>query len=434
MEKTRKKVSFYTLGCKLNFTETSTIARSFPEDQYEVVKPGAKADIYVINTCSVTDIADRKCRQAIRKFNHQSPDAVIAVLGCYAQLNPDEISSIPGVDIVLGTNEKYNLASFLSDARKRELPEIHSCDLSGNDHYFPSFSSGDRTRSFLKVQDGCDYKCSYCTIPFARGKSRNQDIASIVKEAELIARNGTKEIVLTGVNIGDFGKTTGESFVSLLRELTAVEGIDRYRISSIEPNLLTDEIIELAAGSRKILPHFHIPLQSGSDKVLGLMRRRYKRQQFEDRIMKIRNLMPVAGIGADVIVGFPGESDDDFSDTYNFLENMPLSYLHVFNFSERPGTPAQTMSGKVPFKVREERSRKLIRLSEEKHTKFSIINTGATAEVLFEHTRSEGMISGFTENYLRTELPWDPGLAGAIRRVRLTGISGSGRMTSELIN
>lgn len=434
MEKTRKKVSFYTLGCKLNFTETSTIARSFPEDQYEVVKPGAKADIYVINTCSVTDIADRKCRQAIRKFNHQSPDAVIAVLGCYAQLNPDEISSIPGVDIVLGTNEKYNLASFLSDARKRELPEIHSCDLSGNDHYFPSFSSGDRTRSFLKVQDGCDYKCSYCTIPFARGKSRNQDIASIVKEAELIARNGTKEIVLTGVNIGDFGKTTGESFVSLLRELTAVEGIDRYRISSIEPNLLTDEIIELAAGSRKILPHFHIPLQSGSDKVLGLMRRRYKRQQFEDRIMKIRNLMPVAGIGADVIVGFPGESDDDFSDTYNFLENMPLSYLHVFNFSERPGTPAQNMKGKVPFKVREERSRKLIRLSEEKHTKFSIINTGASAEVLFEHTRSEGMISGFTENYLRTELPWDPGLAGAIRRVRLTGISGSGRMTSELIN
>lgn len=434
MEKTRKKVSFYTLGCKLNFTETSTIARSFPEDQYEVVKPGAKADIYVINTCSVTDIADRKCRQAIRKFNHQSPDAVIAVLGCYAQLNPDEISSIPGVDIVLGTNEKYNLASFLSNARKRELPEIHSCDLSGNDHYFPSFSSGDRTRSFLKVQDGCDYKCSYCTIPFARGKSRNQDIASIVKEAELIARNGTKEIVLTGVNIGDFGKTTGESFVSLLRELTAVEGIDRYRISSIEPNLLTDEIIELAAGSRKILPHFHIPLQSGSDKVLGLMRRRYKRQQFEDRIMKIRNLMPVAGIGADVIVGFPGESDDDFSDTYNFLENMPLSYLHVFNFSERPGTPAQNMKGKVPFKVREERSRKLIRLSEEKHTKFSIINTGASAEVLFEHTRSEGMISGFTENYLRTELPWDPGLAGAIRRVRLTGISGSGRMTSELIN
>lgn len=434
MEKTRKKVSFYTLGCKLNFAETSTIARSFPEDQYEVVKPGAKADIYVINTCSVTDIADRKCRQAIRKFNHQSPDAVIAVLGCYAQLNPDEISSIPGVDIVLGTNEKYNLASFLSNARKRELPEIHSCDLSGNDHYFPSFSSGDRTRSFLKVQDGCDYKCSYCTIPFARGKSRNQDIASIVKEAELIARNGTKEIVLTGVNIGDFGKTTGESFVSLLRELTAVEGIDRYRISSIEPNLLTDEIIELAAGSRKILPHFHIPLQSGSDKVLGLMRRRYKRQQFEDRIMKIRNLMPVAGIGADVIVGFPGESDDDFSDTYNFLENMPLSYLHVFNFSERPGTPAQNMKGKVPFKVREERSRKLIRLSEEKHTKFSIINTGASAEVLFEHTRSEGMISGFTENYLRTELPWDPGLAGAIRRVRLTGISGSGRMTSELIN
>lgn len=434
MEKTRKKVSFYTLGCKLNFTETSTIARSFPEDRYEVVKPGAKADIYVINTCSVTDIADRKCRQAIKKFNHQSPDAVIAVLGCYAQLNPDEVSSIPGVDIVLGTNEKYNLTSFLDNARKRELPEIHSCNLSDKDRFFPSFSAGDRTRSFLKVQDGCDYKCSYCTIPLARGKSRNQNIASILEEAELIAREGTKEIVLTGVNIGDFGKSTGESFADLLRKLTDVEGIERYRISSIEPNLLTDEIIELAALSPKILPHFHIPLQSGSDKVLGLMRRRYKREQFENRISKIRKQISLAGIGADVIVGFPGESDDDFADTYSFLEQMPVSYLHVFNFSERPGTPAQKMPGKVPYKIREERSRKLISLSERKHAEFGLNNTGSTAEVLFEHTRSNGMISGFTENYLRTELPWDQGLAGTIKRVRLTGISGSGRMTSELID
>lgn len=434
MEKTRKKVSFYTLGCKLNFTETSTIARSFPEDQYEVVKSGTKADIYVINTCSVTDIADRKCRQAIKKFSHQSPDAVIAVVGCYAQLNPDEISSIPGVDIVLGTNEKYNLAQFLSNARKKEIPEVHSCELSDKDNFFPSFSAGDRTRSFLKVQDGCDYKCSYCTIPLARGRSRNQDIASIVKEAELIARDGTKEIVLTGVNIGDFGKTTGESLADLLRKLTCVEGIERYRISSIEPNLLTDEILELAAMSPGILPHFHIPLQSGSDKVLGLMRRRYRREQFENRVTAIRKQMPLAGIGADVIVGFPGESDDDFADTYSFLENMPLSYLHVFNFSERPGTPAQNMPGKVPFKTREERSRRLISLSERKHAEFGSINTGEIAEVLFEHTRSNGMISGFTENYLRTELPWDPGLAGTIRRVRLTGISGSGRMTSELID
>lgn len=432
MEKSRKKVSFYTLGCKLNFAETSTIARSLPAHEFEVVRAGAKADIYVINTCSVTDIADRKCRQAIKKFNHQSPGAVIAVIGCYAQLNPEEISSIAGVDIVLGNNEKYNLAAFLENVGKKELPEVHSCDLSDKDRFFPSFSAGDRTRSFLKVQDGCDYKCSYCTIPLARGNSRNQDIASILREAEQIAREGTKEIVLTGVNIGDFGKTTGESFIDLLKQLTRVEGIERYRISSIEPNLLTDEIIELAAGSIKILPHFHIPLQSGSDKVLGLMRRRYRREQFENRVMMIRKLMPMAGIGADVIVGFPGETDEFFMDTYKFLENMPLSYLHVFNFSERPGTPAQKMPGKVPFRIREERSRSLINLSHIKHSEFCRINTGKTAEVLFEHTRDNGVISGFTGNYLRTEMIWDPVLAGTIRRVLLTGVSGSGRMTCKL--
>lgn len=432
MEKSRKKVSFYTLGCKLNFAETSTIARSLPAHEFEVVRAGAKADIYVINTCSVTDIADRKCRQAIKKFNHQSPGAVIAVIGCYAQLNPEEISSIAGVDIVLGNNEKYNLAAFLENVGKKELPEVHSCDLSDKDRFFPSFSAGDRTRSFLKVQDGCDYKCSYCTIPLARGNSRNQDIASILREAEQIAREGTKEIVLTGVNIGDFGKTTGESFIDLLKQLTRVEGIERYRISSIEPNLLTDEIIELAAGSIKILPHFHIPLQSGSDKVLGLMRRRYRREQFENRVMMIRKLTPMAGIGADVIVGFPGETDEFFMDTYKFLENMPLSYLHVFNFSERPGTPAQKMPGKVPFRIREERSRSLINLSHIKHSEFCRINTGKTAEVLFEHTRDNGVISGFTGNYLRTEMIWDPVLAGTIRRVLLTGVSGSGRMTCKL--
>lgn len=432
MEKIRKKVSFYTLGCKLNYAETSTIARSFPEDQFEVVKAGVKADIYVINTCSVTDVAERKCRQVIKRINHQSPDAVIAVTGCYAQLNPEEISSVAGVDMVLGNNEKYDLATFLKNAGKKELPEVHSCDLSGKDRFFPSFSSGDRTRAFLKVQDGCDYKCSYCTIPMARGNSRNHDIASIVREAEQIAGEGTKEIVLTGVNIGDFGKTTGESFFDLLTRLTGVEGIERYRISSIEPNLLTDEIIRLTAGSSKILPHFHIPLQSGSDKVLGLMRRRYRREHFENRVMMIRKHMPLAGIGADVIVGFPGETDECFEETFRFLENMPLSYLHVFNFSERPGTPAQKMSGKVPFRTREERSRRLISLSNIKHSGFSSVNIGTTAEVLFEHTHSNGMITGFTENYLRTELPWDPGLAGTIRRVILTGVSGSGRMTSEL--
>jgi threonylcarbamoyladenosine tRNA methylthiotransferase MtaB len=432
MEKNRKKVSFYTLGCKLNFAETSTIARSFPEDQFEIVRQGVKADIYVINTCSVTEVADRKCRQAIKKFNHQSPDALIAVVGCYAQLNPEKISSIPGVDIVLGTNEKFNLTSFLKNTEKKALPEVHSCDLSGQDRFFPSYSVSDRTRSFLKVQDGCDYKCSYCTIPLARGNSRNQDIASIVREVELIALDGKKEIVLTGVNIGDFGKTTGESLYDLMIELTQVEGIERYRISSIEPNLITDEIIELAAASSKILPHFHIPLQSGSDKILGLMRRRYRREQFENRLLLIRKLIPLASIGADVIVGFPGETDEDFEDTYSFLESMPLSYLHVFNFSERPGTPAQKLPEKIPFKTREDRSRKLIELSNLKHSGFCRTNIGTTAEVLFEHTISKGMISGFTGNYLRTELPWDPELPGTIRKVLLTGVSDSGRMTSEL--
>ncbi len=434
MEKIRKKISFHTLGCKLNFAETSTIARSFPEDQFEIVRAGAKADIYVINTCSVTDVAERKCRQTIKKLHHQSPDAVIAVTGCYAQLNPEKISSIPGVDFVLGNNEKYDLAAFLKNAEKKEIPEVHSCELSDKDSFFPSFSAGDRTRSFLKVQDGCNYKCSYCTIPLARGISRNHDIASIVREAEQIAGNGIKEIVLTGVNIGDFGKTTGESFYDLLTQLTAVEGIERYRISSIEPNLLTDEIIELTAGSSKILSHFHIPLQSGSDKVLGLMRRRYRRIDFEKRVTMIRKLMPLAGIGADVIVGFPGESDELFDETFSFLKDMPLSYLHVFKFSERPGTPAQKMPDKVPFRIREERSRRLINLSNLKHSEFCSVNFGTRAEVLFEHTPSKGMISGFTENYLKTELPWDPELAGTIRKVLLTGVSGSGRMKCELIN
>ena len=433
MRITKRKVAFHTLGCKLNFAETSTISRTFPEDQFEKVKPGAKADIYVINTCSVTDTADRKCRQVIKKCINQSPEAVIAVVGCYAQLNPGEISSIPGVDLVLGTNEKFDVADFLEKTGKKDRAEIHSCDLAHGGVFNPSFSIGDRTRSFLKVQDGCDYGCSYCTIPIARGNSRNQDIRSITGEAEKIARKGIKEIVLTGVNIGDFGKSTGDNFASLLKEIIKVEGIERFRISSIEPNLLTDEIIGLTAECKKILPHFHIPLQSGSDKVLRLMRRRYNRDQFADRISVIRRNIPLAGIGADVIVGFPGESDNDFEETFSFLEEMPLSYLHVFNFSERPGTAAEKMSGKVPFSIREKRSRRLIGLSEDKHFEFSRQNIGQKAEILFEHNRSEGMITGFTANYLRSEYPWKTTLAGTIKMTRLTGISGSGRMTVELI-
>jgi threonylcarbamoyladenosine tRNA methylthiotransferase MtaB len=434
MEMTKRKVAFHTLGCKLNFAETSTISRSFPDDKYEKVKPGVKADIYVINTCSVTDTADRKCRQAIKRFINQSPGALIAVVGCYAQLNPEELSSIPGVDLVLGTNEKFDVEYYLRNRNKDNPAEIYSCDLSGCGSFFPSYSVGDRTRSFLKVQDGCDYECSYCTIPAARGKSRNPDIKEIIAEAENIATRGIKEIVLTGVNIGDFGKSTGESFVSLIRKLTKVEGIERYRISSIEPNLLTDELIELTAESGKILPHFHIPLQSGSDRILGLMRRRYRRSLFEEKISKIRKAIPLAGIGADVIVGFPGESDQDFMDTYRFLRQIPVSYLHVFNFSERPGTHASAMNGKVQFPERQERSRILSSLSEEKHLEFCRQNTGMVNEVLFEHSRSEGMITGFTGNYLRVEYPWKSTLAGNVEKVLLTGISDSGRMNIQLVN
>jgi len=434
METARKKVSFLTLGCKLNFAETSTISRSFPEDQFEKVKPGAKSDIYVINTCTVTGTADRKCRQLIKKCINQAPEALIAVVGCYAQLNPDEISSIPGVDIVLGTNEKFNLAAFLEKPIKRDNTEIHSCDLKSTGPFHPSYSVGDRTRSFLKVQDGCDYKCSYCTIPMARGKSRNQDISSIIEEASKIADLGVKEIVITGVNIGDFGKSTGDNFASLLKELVKVDGIERFRISSIEPNLLTDEIVCLAAETKKILPHFHIPLQSGSDKILGLMRRRYRREKFEERISFIIKKIPLAGIGADVITGFPGETETDFEDTFSFLNDMPLSYLHVFNFSERPGTPAGNIPGKVPFRSRENRSRRLISLSEKKHEEFCKNNIGHTADILFEHNRIDGMITGFTGNYLKTEYPWKTSLAGTIWKARITGISGSGRLTAELID
>ncbi|HBC78146.1 MAG TPA: tRNA (N(6)-L-threonylcarbamoyladenosine(37)-C(2))-methylthiotransferase MtaB [Bacteroidales bacterium] len=434
MEPARKKVAFHTLGCKLNFAETSTISRSFPEDQFEKVRPGSIADIHVINTCSVTGIADRKCRQVIKRCIKESPGSVIAVMGCYAQLNPGEISSIPGVDLVLGSNEKFDAVAFIERIEKKKTAEIHSNGLAATDLFHPSFSIGDRTRSFLKVQDGCDYRCSYCTIPVARGRSRNQDIPSLILEAEKIACRGIKEIVLTGVNIGDFGKSTGDSFASLLKELVRVEGIERYRISSIEPNLITDEIIGMAAECKKILPHFHIPLQSGSDKVLRLMKRRYRTDQFGERINLIRKYLPMAGIGADVIVGFPGETDNDFEDTMSFLKEIPLSYLHVFNFSERPGTAAEKMAGKVPFSTRESRSRKLIELSEIKHLAFLEQNLNRSDEILFEHTRTDGLITGFTGNYIRAEYPWKSSLAGTIKTGRLTGISGTGRMTVELID
>jgi threonylcarbamoyladenosine tRNA methylthiotransferase MtaB len=432
MNTVRKKVAFHTLGCKLNFAETSTISRSFPEDRFEKVPANSKADIYVINTCSVTDAADRKCRQAIKKFVTLSPDAFIAVVGCYAQLKPQEISSIAGVDLVLGTNEKFDIAGYLADSGKKSVAEVHSCDLSSGDSFNASYSMGDRTRSFLKVQDGCDYGCSYCTIPKARGRSRNTGIAGLVSEAEKIAERGIKEVVLTGVNIGDFGRSTDESFASLLSELIKVEGIKRYRISSIEPNLLTDDIIRMAAMNNKILPHFHIPLQSGSDKILALMRRRYKRKIFEERVRMIRKELPYAGIGADIIVGFPGESEADFEDTLSFVNDLPLSYLHVFSFSERPDTVAESLPDKVQPSDKVRRSRILIALSERKAMEFNQLNLGQTTDVLFEKTRVDGFITGFSSNYIRVEYPWQAGLGGLIKKVKLNGISSSGRMNIEL--
>jgi len=434
MKTAKKKIAFHTLGCKLNFAETATLSRTFPEDIFERVPSGTKADIYVINTCSVTDAADKKCRQAVKKFINLSPEAYIAVVGCYAQLRPQDLSSIHGFDLVLGMNEKFDIASYLAKTEKKPAPEIHTCCISDSGSFNPSYSMGDRTRSFLKVQDGCDYGCSYCTIPLARGNSRNPQIKDVLEEAERIAGTGIKEIVLTGVNIGDFGKSTGDTFESLLKELVSIEGIERFRISSIEPNLITDEIISFTAGSTKILPHFHIPLQSGSDRILGLMRRRYKRDLFASRVKRIREAMPYAGIGADVIVGFPGETDKDFTETRDLLEGLPLSYLHVFTFSERPDTPAENMTGKVAQRVKEIRSRHLSALSASKQKEFTKLNLGQTSDVLFERSRIEGFITGFSANYIRVEYPWQAKLAGTIRKVVMKDISDTGRMSVELID
>lgn len=433
MNQVKNKVAFYTLGCKLNFSETSTLSRSFPGDRFEKVSANNKADIYVINTCTVTGSADKKCRQAIKKFIHRSPGAFIVVTGCYAQMQPYELSGIPGVDLVLGINEKFDIAKYLGDLRKKEKPEVHSCGLSPADSFHHSWSMGDRTRSFLKVQDGCDYACSYCTIPLARGGSKNPPVSTLVKEASDIAAGNVKEIILTGVNIGDFGKTSGESFAGLLRELVKIPGIERYRISSIEPNLLTGEIIDLTLSSEKILPHFHIPLQSGSDKILGLMRRRYKRKLFAEKVMTIRERLPLAGIGADVITGFPGETASDFDDTFSFIEKLPLSYLHVFTFSERPGTVAAGLTGKVSQEEKERRSKMLISLSGSKNREFLKKNLDHTTDVLFEHTHSKGMITGYTGNYIRVRHPWDPELAGTVKRVLLTDIPEDGIMNVKII-
>jgi len=428
----KRKVAFHTLGCKLNFAETSTIARTFPEESFERVSPDSLADIYVINTCTVTDAADRKCRQAVRKFAHRNPDALIAVVGCYAQLRQEEAAAIEGVDLVLGTYEKFDVARYIDHLEKQTAPEIHSCENIDTGGFMSSWSAGDRTRSFLKVQDGCDYHCSYCTVPLARGKSRNPAIREIVVEAEKIVASGVREIVLTGVNVGDFGKSTGENLEQLLEKLVNVEGLQRLRLSSIEPNLVSNGVIDLTAEGKVLLPHFHMPLQSGSDRILGLMRRRYRREVFRDRVMKIKEKIPGAGTGADVIVGFPGETEEDHADTYAFLESLPLSYLHVFAFSSRPGTPAAILPGQVSRQEKEKRSRQLIRLSESRRMNFMRNATGQLHEVLFEQRGHDGMVAGLTGNYIRVLTPWTKGLPGTIRRVRLTTLRDDASMNGEL--
>ena len=415
----KRRVSFHTLGCKLNFSESSTLARLFEEGGFERVGVNDAADICVINSCSVTEHADKKCRNIIRKLHRRNPEAIIAVTGCYAQLKPQEIAEIEGVDIVLGNNDKADLYKRVVELSQRGATEVYSCHCDEITRFFAAFSSGDRTRSFLKVQDGCDYKCAYCTIHYARGSSRNIPIADIVEQARQVAASGLKEIVITGVNTGDFGRTTGEKMIDLLRALNDVEGIERYRISSIEPNLITDEIIEFCAASPKFQHHFHIPLQSGSDHILGLMRRRYTSAKFADRIEKIRSLMPDAFIGIDVITGFPGETEEDFQQTYDLLARLRPAFLHIFPFSERPGTPAVDMPNKVPSYISTQRVARLEELCRELHYEFCAQGVGTEDDVLFESTVRGGMMFGYTGNYRRVKAPYRKEMINQICRVRL---------------
>ncbi len=433
MSTIKKRVAFHTLGCKLNFSETSTMARQFAELGFERVPASAQADVYVVNTCSVTEHADKKSRQAISKFKKQSPNAFIAVVGCYAQLKPEELAEMDGVDLVLGSNEKGNIPQYIGEHQPKAKAKIYSCEVDMINDFFPAYSSADRTRSFLKVQDGCDYHCTYCTIPLARGKSRNIPISQVVKQANEIAQLGVKEIVLTGVNTGDFGKTTGEKFIDLLSELEKVNGVERYRISSIEPNLITDEIVDFTAQSGKFLPHFHIPLQAGSNRILGLMKRRYNREKFAERIMKIKETVPSAFIGVDIIVGFPGETDEDFMQSYTLLDELNPSFLHVFPYSERPGTPAIELPDKVKSAVKTERAAKLHQLSINLHRNFYQKNIGFTDEVLFESAKKKELMYGFSRNYVKVEYPYIKELIGKIVKVKMTGIAASGNMNVELI-
>jgi threonylcarbamoyladenosine tRNA methylthiotransferase MtaB len=420
--------AFYTLGCKLNFAETSTIARQLVQNGFEKIKFEEGADVYVINTCSVTDHADRKCKRVVAEALRKNPEAKVVVVGCYAQLKPDEIAKIPGVDLVLGAQEKFNISEFLPSIKEKGNTIVSQGKIKDVNFFIPSYSIGDRTRTFLKVQDGCDYVCAFCTIPLARGTSRNQSIEKTVEVAKEIAATDVKEIVLSGVNIGDFGKSTGESFSDLLKALDIVDGIERIRISSIEPNLLTDEIIEWCSTSNRIVPHFHIPLQSGNDKILKMMRRRYLREVYSSRVAKIRSVMPDACIGVDVIVGFPGETEEDFLDTYNFLNELDVSYFHVFTYSERAKTTAIKMEGKVHISERKRRNEMLAILSEKKRRKFYEDQIGKTFSVLFESENDGGKMHGFTENYVKVSYSYDPVLINEIQKVKLKNINEEGLM------
>ena len=427
-----KKVAFYTLGCKLNYSETSTIGRQFTNAGFETVDFTQAADVYIINTCSVTENADKKCRKVVKEALKHSPTAYITIVGCYAQLKPQEIAEIEGVDMVLGAAEKFQIVDYISDLTKNPKTIIHNSPIQETNEFIPSYSYGDRTRTFLKVQDGCDYSCTFCTIPLARGSSRSDTIESIVKQAEEIAASGVKEIVLTGVNIGDFGIRNGErddKFFDLVKALDEVEGINRIRISSIEPNLLTHEIIAFVAQSKRFVPHFHIPLQSGSSKILALMRRRYKRELYLDKVKTIKELMPNACIGVDVIVGFPGETREDFLDTYNFINDLDISYLHVFTYSERDDTPAKNMEGVVPGSQRADRSKMLHILSDKKRRAFYESQLGKEEEVLFEADQKEGFMHGFTSNYVKVKVKYDPILVNELKRVKLETLLPEGEVS-----
>ncbi len=422
-----KKVAFYTLGCKLNFSETSTISRLFEDAGFAKVDFEETPDVYVINTCSVTENADKKCKQLVKKALKINPNAFVTIVGCFAQLKPTEIAEIPGVDLVLGANEKFDILSYLDKTDKLDETQVSFQNIKETKEFVPSFSYGDRTRSFLKVQDGCDYFCTFCTIPLARGKSRNASVAETILEAKKIAATEIKEVVLTGVNIGDFGQGDEENFFDLVKELDKVEGIDRFRISSIEPNLLSNEIIDFClSDSKRFVPHFHIPLQVGNDRILKAMRRKYERSLYAERVNQIKSLRKDCCIGVDVIVGFPGETDEEFMDSYNFIKDLDISYLHVFTYSERANTGAPKLGEKVPMEKRRERSKMLHILSDKKKRAFYEENLGSTRVALFEAEEDNGMMYGFTENYVKVKVPFDANLVNSFQKVKLDEIDRDG--------